>query len=152
MNEWLHIRHFKYCLTHRKTSVSFNCVIVWIWNVPKRPMCWRPGHQPVLPLGGSGTLGGKALWEEVSHRGSALEGAMGTLVSSYLSLPPGCHKVSRPPLSPHTLTMTYWATTGPEQQEQFTLDRNLWNNKPKQTFLPFILVISGVLSQWQKVD
>lgn len=32
--------------------------IIWIWNVPQRPLCQRLGHQAVVLLGGEEPSGG----------------------------------------------------------------------------------------------
>jgi hypothetical protein len=61
----------------------------------------------------------------------------GTLWSQplQLSLLPGHHVMNRPPL-PHTPSMVHYATTGPKQWSQVTMDWNLGNHKPKEIFPP----------------
>lgn len=49
------------------------------------------------------------------------------------------------------LVMMFNLATGLTQWNQATMDWNLWNHKPNFNVLPpFKLIISGVLSQWQK--
>jgi hypothetical protein len=123
-------------------------VMVWIWSVPKGHVL-KLGCQPAVLLGGSVTLGGGAQRKEVSSMGMCFWRGCGDH-GFFCSCSVHCtlHKVT--PLSHYTLpAIMFFLTAG---QNQVTMDSNLKNNEPKSTFPPCKLIVSGILSQWQKAD
>jgi hypothetical protein len=80
-----------------------------------------------------------SLITELHHQSVPLKGILGPLVCFWLSLSlslclsPGYHEVNRSSL-PHIPARMYCAATGPKQWNQVTMDWNLGNHDPKQTF------------------
>lgn len=76
-------------------------------------------------------------------------GDPGPFLSIFVSQLPWGEPVS---LGAHFLHHYVLGCHSPKQQDQLTTDWNLWYCVPTQTFLPFKLVISGILSQQWKTN